>query len=294
MATYNSGYIIQANPAETPALTTLNYWGMPKADGVPIWEFGLSENVLEREIMGQYYKDLEAGVQNADMIRGSFLPTNMRFLYAMYGKRSASTGSRTIQHMDGSARKPRYAIWKQVNNDKRHVYGILLHNMILEWGKTALECTMLGKGMTHATDSITPTITHEGSIKSQYTNCSAMSWAAGGLTPYGFRIASNQPIEPIPSDSGYQAINEFAAIGNEIDIIVGSTDGETMIADKESSTPREFIATFAKGDDATKTITLTITCRIKNIGRTEMVEKEPIYNIKLVGGEAVWTGDDGL
>ena len=166
--------------------------------------------------------------------------------------------------------------------------------MILEWGKTALECTMLGKGMTHNTDAYTPTITHEGSIKSFYTHCSAMSWDAGGLTPYGFRLSANQAVEPISSDSGYQEINEFNVITNEIDIIVGSTNGESIMADFDTPAEKEFIFVFNKGADNTKSITGTVTCRIKAITRTEGIGKEPIYNIKLYGKEVVWTGDDGL
>lgn len=299
--TYEEGYYEQATVAEaTTPITVLSKIGQPIGEK-PIVEFGIVENVTSRELMGQYYPTLEAGNKRMDIVNLHFYPINMRFAYFHYGKRSAVTGSRTIQHMDGLTgglnalgRKPRITIWKKSKNDKRHCHGILLNTLNIKWGKTALEVMQSGKGMVNNTDAYTPTITFEDDIKDIYNHCSVCTWAGGAnMGAVGFELNSSHAIDPVPGASAYQDFNEYSVIPTTIQIMVLAANGETMLADWDSSTAREFIITFNKSGDSTKSITFTTTARIKQITRNEIKGIDPIYTMMLECGQMVITGDDG-
>ena len=294
MANYEEGYYEQATVGEeTTPIVNLYEIGR-KIDKKPIVEFGITEDVVKRELMGQYYHTLEAGNQNMDHVSLNFHPINLRYLEWHYGKRSANTGNRTIRHMDGTLRKLRWTIWKKVNNEERHCHGIVSNNLNTIWGKKGLEITQSGKGMTHnADDGYTPTITFEGTIKDIYNHCSLCSWGGGNLNCVGFEHNSFHELSPSGSNP-YQEINEFSVFTETIQITVLSTSGETLVDDKESSTPKEFIITFAKGGNVSSDMTFTTTGRIKQITRNEVDGIDPIYTFLIECGEMVITGDDEL
>lgn len=285
MATYNEGYYTQTSVTQEADLgsTGLYYVGIPTEEGKPIITIGLAENLKLRDVMGQYYQEIESGLQLADRISLDFVPTNSRFLYWMLGKRTTSTGTRTISNMDGSARKPRLSVWKQVNNDKRHAYGVVFESMSLNWENNQLNLIMSGKGMAHGTDAYSPSITHEGSISTVWNHMESMTWDGDTLVPYKFSGQITQPITPMIGYAGhYQEINEFAPIGGTYNLIVSATNGEAMLTDFESQTPKDFIWTVKKADDNTKSMTFTHTnCRIRQINATEIIGYEPIYNVLL-------------
>lgn len=297
MATYEEGYYTQSSVTEelTP-LTALNYFGVPTEDGKPILTIGLGEDLKLRDIMGQYYQEVESGLQLADRISLNFIPTNAKPLYWMLGKETdtAVGAERVISNMDGTARKPRISVWKQVNNDKRHVYGTVFESMTLNWENNQLNVMMSGKGMKHGTDAFSPSITPEGSISTVWNHMSAMQWNAGDLVPYKLTGSFNQPILPMIGYGGYyQEINEFAPLGGTYNLIVTATNGETMLADYASQTPRTFTWTVKKADDNTKQMIFTHTnCRIRQINATEIIGYEPIYNVLLqIEGSSVAVTD---
>lgn len=284
MATYNEGYYAQSSVIEElDPLTAISYFGLPSADGKPILTIGLGENLKIREIMGQYYNEVEAGLQLADRVGLDFVPVNARPLWWMLGERTATTGARTISNMDGTSRKPRLSLWQQINNDKRHVYGTVFESMSMNWDNSQLNFTMSGKGMKHGTDAYSPSKSYEGTIKTPWNHMTAMSWNAGSLTPYKMTGQLTQPITPMIGYGGYyQEINEFSALGGTYNLIVSSANGETMMADKESSTPRTFSWEVRKADDNAKYMTFTHTnCRIRQINATKIIGYEPIYNVLL-------------
>jgi len=300
MATYNEGYYEQSTVTEEDALGTLNYIGIPLEDSKPIVTIGLTEDVVEREIYGSYASSLEAGNQLADQVSISFVPTNARFLWWMLGKRNLTTGNRTITHMDGTARKPRLSLWKQTNNAKRHVYGWSAESMNLTWNRNRLKCTMMGKGLKHAADSLSPTITWPISttqVRDEAWNyISAMSWGGGALGPYALSLQMRQPaVGFVGYDGFYQDISEFTTIKGAYNLIVSATNGETLLADFNSSTPKTFVWTIYKADGtSSKFMTFTSTCRIAQINVTESMGKEPIYNILLLTEAISVNTTDGL
>jgi len=296
MATYNEGYYEQTTYDQEATLTTLKYLGIPLENKKPIIQFGNTEEITEREVYGSYSASLEAGNQIMNQVSAAFIPTNARFLWWMLGKRTASSGVRTITHMDGSAYKPRLSLWKQANNSKRHVYGVVFENMNLMWQSNRLRVSLIGKGMGHGSDAFTPSIAWDGTISNPWSHISAISWNSGSLTPYALSLQMRQPCVGFIGYNGhFQHISEFTTIKGAYNLVVSGANGESMLADYDSKTARTFSWQVKKTDaDSDKYMTFTSTCRIAQINVTDEIGKEPIYNVLLFTEAVSAEVKDGL
>ena len=284
MADYEEGIYIQTLgiDEEHATLATLIKLGYPLEDGKPLSTIGITEALVHREIYAQYYETLEAGPQPANQNIFVFIPTNAKFLWLFYGKRSAATGDRTISNMDGLSRKPRFTAWKRVNNDKRHVYGIVIGSLDMVWAKNKLYASMIGPGMGHGTDSFTPTIGWLDAVDTAWTHITLMEWDNDALTPITFRFRGIQALVPIPSADGdeNQEVFEFAPVVGNYTITCTAAQGELILADYAAKVAKTFEWTISKADDPTKEMAFIHTnCRISAITRQEVFGMEPIYTI---------------
>ena len=310
MATYGEGYYEQTSvdgeDAGNTDLAVLYRIGKP-IKGKPIIDYTLTEDIVSRDVMGQYYPSLEAGNQTVEQIRLNFYPVNANFLYWMLGKRSAAVGNaRTIQNMDGTSGgiggttgfKPRLALWKQTNNSKRHVYGCVFGSMNLAWGNAnnGMQVSMQGIGMSNGTDTFTPTITYLQSESDLWTHVDAMTWDSGDLTPYGLTLQTQQSLD---SNVGYTGtidnVNEFSSIIGEYKLICSAANGESLLVDYNAKAAKDFAWTVKKAADSTQYITFTTTnARIGTLIKQEVLNEEPIYTIGIKIQNLVCTVTDGL
>jgi len=288
---YTEGYIEQTTAAEENAMGTLYNIGKP-IKGKPIIDWTMVESLVKQDVMGQYYNTLGAGNQTIDKVNLNFYPLNGDFLFWMLGKRSATSGTRTITNMDGlsggmndTGFKPRLTLWKNVNGDKRHIYGTVFGSMNLAWGNAnnGLQVSMEGIGMKHGTDSVATTPSYKGSVDSLWTTVTAMTWDSGSLTPYGLTLQLQQGLDSNVGYNGYnENINEFSTCSGVYKLICGATDGETLLADYTASNAKTFVWTVRKAADSTKLMTFTSTlARIGTVIKEEVLGLPPIYTMSI-------------
>jgi len=290
----SEGIYEQSSPTEEATLSTLFLPGYTIGTK-PIIDIGLTETIFEQQIHGQYYPTLQSGPHTADKVALSYIPTDARFLYWMMGKQTASTGTRTISNMDGTARKPYLSLWKQTNNLKRHVYGVPIEQMSLtmEQGKHPI-VRLMGKGMKVATDSFTPTISH--TVSSPFDVLNAMTWDGDSYEPYGLTVNLKQSITPINDYSGvYQEFHDQTMISGSLNMVCGATNGETAIADWTAKTAKTFSFTLKKSSEPTHQIVGTFNnARIQDVVVNEVIGREPIYNIVALIESASFEVTDGI
>ena len=300
MATYNEGIYEQAayNTEADLGSTGLNHIGYPIGTR-PILDIGNTEDVVAKDIYGQYYQSLEAGPQVADLVTAKFTPVNAKFLYYILGKRTASTGTRTISNLDGTARKQFLSVWKQTNELKQHCYGVLFEGCTIDMamGEQPM-VTMVGKGLKIASDSYSPAVTWANSIESRFDGLKGITWDGDSLTPYGCTINMQQNSIPIPGyDGKYQDINGQKPVFGTVNFVCTAAQGKVVFADFEASTAHDFTFTLGKATAAHSSHSIVGTFANARVMQSKMVEnvgKEPFYNVLCAIETSSFVVTDGI
>ncbi|WP_371805471.1 hypothetical protein [Candidatus Lokiarchaeum ossiferum] len=293
--THTDGWVAHPIPyTDTPTMTALYNFGLNLPDRNANINLQLQNNINSTNLYGQYYPDLSAGSQQNDQFSVKFQPVNALPFYWMLGKVSGTT-TKTIINMDGLARKPRIATFSQVDSKKWHNYANVFGSLSLEFNESFLQCSLIGKGLSHGSNSLSPTFSYPSSVSSTYNNITVCTWSSTSLSPYRLKMDLQQNLQGfIGSDGFYQEISEFAPIIGTYNMQFLSDDGEALVSDFENQEKRSFVWKIVKPTDPTKYLQFTADCMIKSLLPARIHGQETVWSAVMLMEDISVESVDGL
>jgi hypothetical protein len=203
-----------------------------------------------------------------------------------------------ITYFDGSARKPRIAVWENSNGDKHNYYGVTPESLVIEFVNGFLYSGMQSKGMKHEVSTDTPTFTFPGGIVSAYTNIIQAQWHNTSLKLTQFRLNIGTTLSPIwDADNGYyRDINEFKPVLATMNLQMQSDQATNILPDFHSHTKRTFSFYIYKSDvgDTDKYIKMNMNAYIVHEDHERDTGEPVTYNMVLEIETMYFEIKDGL
>jgi len=297
MANYD-GWINQSKGADNwgtaPTMTALYRFGVGADDGA-VLNTKFSQQVHQIEQNGVYSNTLQLGNKTMDSIGGVFVPVNLLPFHWLLGKTTDSTGTKTITHLDGTARNQRIATFQHTQDMKYQTLGTVVSDLVLDWraDMAALVCQINAKAQDHGKVALSPTYSYPSDIDTMYNHLT-MTWNGAAVKPIKFNATLGRTLGTFISGSTgkYSRISEFNPVIGGYTLQFIASEGETIFDDFDTGTKRSLVTRLDKADNA-HYFTITNDVYINDVN-VERVYGFPVYTVSCVTEDINIVGTDGV
>lgn len=282
------------NWGTAPSMSALYYFGISD-DEVGAMNYKFSQTIHSIEQHGVYSNSLEPGKQPMDNIGGRFGLVNMLPFYWVLGKATDSSGTKTITHMDGTARKPRIATFTQTEDLKYQSLGNVISDLTLEWdvNNNILMAQVAMMGQSHGISTASPTYSYPSSVNTMFNHFS-MTWNGGTVYPLKFRCQIGQKLKGFINSTTkqYSYISEFSPVSAVYSVQFIPLYGESIFDDWVNQTKRTLVWRMDKAEnDHYFTVTNDVYITAVDVNRDLNF---PIYTMSLMAEDITVSGVDGV